>query len=79
MRHPLHHELSPQHLRWALAIHAALFLAANLAMAVIDLMTGPSTWFFWPLVGWGIGLAWHAFAVGRRLGWFTPGGKSHSA
>ena len=38
---------------------------------ILDMLTGEGTWFFWPQLGWGIGLAAYAYRVfrpGRRLG-----------
>jgi len=29
----------------------------------IDLLTGGGWWFYWPLLGWGVGTAAHGFAV----------------
>ena len=47
-------------------IHVLVYIAVNTLLAVIDYVTGPqSTWFYWPLLGWGIGLFGHAFAVSR--------------
>ena len=38
----------------------------------MNMITSPDTlWFYWPLLGWGIGVAIHAFAMvteGRLLG-----------
>lgn len=51
-------------------IHFGVYLAVNLLLAVINLLTTPAhLWFFWPLAGWGIGVIAHAAAVvyaGRR-------------
>jgi hypothetical protein len=42
-------------------IHASLFAIANAALFVIDWVASPgSTWFYWPLLGWGVGFAAHA-------------------
>ena len=39
-------------------------------LAIMNLITSPKNlWFFWPMLGWGIGLAAHgmgAFAIGRN-------------
>lgn len=44
--------------------HAAIFVAVNLLLLAINLLTDPrSLWFFWPLLGWGIGLSVHAVRV----------------
>ena len=45
-------------------VHLAVFLIINLGLFLLDLVTGGgASWFFWPLLGWGIGLAVHAFVV----------------
>ena len=31
--------------------HAAVFVLVNIALFVIDLLTGDSWWFYWPLLG----------------------------
>lgn len=50
-------------------VHLVVYLAVNLMLAVIDWLTGPqSTWFFWPLLGWGLGLLAHAIQVLRSNG-----------
>lgn len=52
-------------------IHFAAYVAVNLLLVVINLLTTPNElWFFWPLLGWGIGIIAHGAAVyysgGRR-------------
>jgi hypothetical protein len=47
-------------LRW----HALVFALVNLALFALNMMFTPLLpWFVWPLVGWGIALALHAFAT----------------
>ena len=51
--------------------HAAVYVLVNIGLFVINLLAGGSWWFFWPLIGWGIGLAVHAlnvFGSGPMLG-----------
>ena len=44
--------------------HFVLFLFVNLLMIAINLVTSPKfLWFYWPLIGWGFGLAWHFFSA----------------
>jgi hypothetical protein len=44
--------------------HVAAYVLVNSFLAVLDLLTSPGElWFFWPLLGWGVGLAAHAFAT----------------
>lgn len=53
-------------------MHAAVYVFVNICLVIINLVTNPdSIWFYWPLMGWGIGLAAHAFSVfgpGQMLG-----------
>ncbi len=44
--------------------HLAVYAIVNTFMLVINLLTSPhALWFYWPLLGWGIGIAMHAAAV----------------
>jgi hypothetical protein len=44
-----------------------VYLAVNALLIVINLATTPGKyWFYWPLLGWGIGIAGHAFGVLRH-------------
>lgn len=49
--------------------HAAVYVAVNLLLLAINLIASPDQlWFYWPLLGWSIGLGAHAvrvFALGR--------------
>lgn len=48
-------------------IHLLVYLSVNALLVVINLMTTPDKyWFFWPLLGWGVGIAGHAFGVLRQ-------------
>ena len=53
-------------------IHLGVFMVVNLGLFAINMLTSPDTlWFYWPLLGWGVGVAIHAFtllAEGRFLG-----------
>ena len=45
-------------------VHIATYLIINLGLFLINLATDSgSLWFYWPLLGWGVGLAIHAFFV----------------
>ena len=45
-------------------IHLAVYVVVNLGLFLLDVATGNgATWFHWPLFGWGIGLAVHAFVL----------------
>jgi hypothetical protein len=50
--------------RLALYIHLAIYVAVNLLLLLINLLTSPGyLWFLWPLLGWGLGIAIHALAT----------------
>ena len=53
-------------------IHLGVYVIVNAALFTINMITSPGTlWFYWPLLGWGIGVAIHAFTLlteGRLLG-----------
>ena len=44
-------------------IHASAFVVVNVALFAINAGVGGEWWFYWPLIGWGIGLGLHAFGV----------------
>ena len=51
--------------------HATAYVLVNVALFVLNLVTGGGWWFYWPLVFWGIGLSVHAlmvFGLGGRFG-----------
>jgi hypothetical protein len=40
------------------------YILVNLGLMVLNLLTYPAyLWFFWPLLGWGIGVAIHGLIV----------------
>jgi hypothetical protein len=43
--------------------HATAYVLVNIGLLVINLLTGGGWWFYWPLLGWGIGLGVHALSV----------------
>ena len=44
--------------------HAGVYALVNGMLFIINILTSPGDpWFFWPLMGWGIGLAAHGFGV----------------
>ena len=51
-------------------IHFAAYVLVNLMLIAINLLTTPNTlWFYWPLIGWGIGILAHGasiYYVGNR-------------
>ena len=51
--------------RTSFYIHAAIYVLVNIMLIIINLMFASQfLWFFFPLIGWGIGLTMHyLFAV----------------
>ncbi|MBA2278372.1 MAG: 2TM domain-containing protein [Chloroflexia bacterium] len=45
------------------SVNFTAYVLVNFGLFVIDLVTPGGPWFFWPLLGWGIGIAAHAFSV----------------
>jgi uncharacterized membrane protein len=44
--------------------HLAAYLFVNFLLVAINLLTTPNElWFYWPLLGWGIGILAHGLAV----------------
>jgi hypothetical protein len=44
------------------------YVAVNLGLLTLNLVTSPQyLWFFWPLLGWGIGVLIHAMVVFRFI------------
>lgn len=44
--------------------HLFVYIAVNVGLFLINIITSPGAlWFLWVLIGWGIGLAVHAFNV----------------
>ena len=48
-------------------VHASVYLLVNLGLFAINALTSGLAegmwWFYWPLIGWGIGLTAHAISV----------------
>ena len=51
--------------------HLTLFSIVNFVILIVDLSTPGRPWFFYPLLGWGLGLGLHAAQTFERLPWFT--------
>ncbi len=44
--------------------HLIIYLAVNALLFVLNLVTSPHyLWFKWPLIGWGVGLFFHAASL----------------
>ena len=45
-------------------IHLAVYVGVNLLLLAINLLSDRDhLWFYWPLLGWGIGLLFHGLSV----------------
>jgi hypothetical protein len=45
-------------------IHLAVYITVNILLVIINISTSPqSFWFQWPLIGWGMGVFFHALGV----------------
>lgn len=50
--------------KYGFYIHLSVYMAVSLLLIVINLFTSPDyLWFKWPLIGWGIGVFFHAVGV----------------
>ena len=48
--------------------HLVIYVVVMAVLVVINLVTSPGyIWFIWPLIGWGIGVFFHAAST---FGWF---------
>jgi two-component system, LytTR family, sensor kinase len=51
-------------MKLAFRSHVFAYAIVNAGLLMINLVTSPDhLWFYWPLIGWGIGLAAHAVVV----------------
>lgn len=44
-------------------IHLTVFVLVMTGLVILDVMKGEGWWVQWPLLGWGLGVLGHAFAV----------------
>jgi hypothetical protein len=52
-------------------VHLGIYLIVNSMLFAINMLSDSgSLWFYWPLLGWGIGLGAHAFSVFAMGGFF---------
>lgn len=55
-------ELEAKKARGTFLNHLVAYVVINLFLAFVNVWTSPrDIWFVWPLAGWGIGLAFHAY------------------
>jgi hypothetical protein len=59
--------------RRALYAHAIVYVIVNTVLFTIDYLTPGGPWFYWPMIGWGIGLAINATIVLTGL---APGSEA---
>jgi hypothetical protein len=51
--------------------HLGVYVLINAMLLLINITTSPDVlWFYWPLLGWGIGVALHALRVFGAGRWF---------
>ena len=49
----------------------AAYVLVNIALMIINLATSPNhIWFFWPMLGWGIGVVFHGMKVFNYMPFF---------
>lgn len=49
--------------RRAFLAHLFVYCAVNSLLFLVNLVTTGPWWFYWPLLGWGVGLAAHGFVT----------------
>jgi hypothetical protein len=50
--------------RLGFKVHLTVYLVVNAILITVNLMNSPDNlWFLWPLLGWTIGIFWHAMGV----------------
>jgi hypothetical protein len=48
------------------------YIVVNTGFLVLNLITSPKhLWFFWPMIGWGIGLIFHGLKVFNYMPFFS--------
>ena len=51
--------------------HMSLYAGVNFGLMLVDLFTPGGPWFYWVLLGWGLGAGLHAVYTYESLPWFT--------
>ena len=47
------------------------YVVVNIGLVVVNLLTSPAyLWFFWPMLGWGIGVFFHGLKVFNYMPFF---------
>ncbi|MFC2079554.1 2TM domain-containing protein [Candidatus Bipolaricaulota bacterium] len=52
--------------------HFFIYVIVMGVLFIIDWQDGNNWWFYWPLLGWGIGVAFHAVSTFGVFGVFGP-------
>lgn len=53
-------------------VHLGSYTIMSAFFIVLNLVTSPNhLWFYWPMLGWGIGLSFHAFNTFGRNSFFS--------
>ena len=51
-------------------VHLAVYIAVNVLLVVVNLVATPEhLWFYWPMLGWGIGVVFHGAVVLSFVKW----------
>ena len=44
-------------------IHCFVYVLVGLLLVLVNVLTGGKMWAQWPIIGWGIGILFHAYAA----------------
>ena len=51
-------------------LHLAVYVAVNVLLVAINLLTTPEhLWFYWPMLGWGLGVIFHGAVALVSVKW----------
>ena len=51
-------------------VHLAVYIAVNVLLVAVNLLATPEhLWFYWPMLGWGIGVVFHGAVVLSFVKW----------
>ncbi len=50
-------------------VHLCIYIVVNISLFIINKIASPDySWFYWPLIGWGIGILFHGIGVLVAIG-----------
>lgn len=53
-------------------VHLAVYITVNVLLVAVNLLTVPEhLWFYWPMLGWGVGVVAHGAGVLLYFKWKT--------